>query len=145
MKQKLIVVLVLVGLLAAGCGPAPTPTAAPTEPAAGLANPASTFCVDQGYKWESRDEPGGQKGYCIFPDGSECEEWAFYRGECAPAGAAQPTSAQLANPASENCIKQGGTVQIQTRGDGGQFGICLFEDNMQCEEWALLRGECPVG
>jgi TolB protein len=145
MKRKMIVVLVLVGLVAAACGPTPTPTTAPTEPAAGLANPASTFCVDQGYKWESREEPGGQKGYCIFPDGSECDEWAFYRGECAPASAAQPTPAQLANPASGNCAKQGGTVSIQTREDGSQYGICLFEDNMQCEEWALLRGDCPVG
>ena len=32
-----------------------------------------------------------------------------------------------------------------TRGDGGQYGICTFEDNRQCEEWALLRGDCPVG
>ena len=31
------------------------------------------------------------------------------------------------------------------RGDGGQYGICTFEDNRQCEEWALLRGDCPVG
>lgn len=52
---------------------------------------------------------------------------------------------RLANPASQNCIKQGGTVSIMTRGDGGEFGLCNFEDNMSCEEWALLRGECPVG
>ena len=31
------------------------------------------------------------------------------------------------------------------RGDGGQIGVCYFEDNRQCEEWALMRGECPVG
>lgn len=59
---------------------------------------------------------------------------------------AEPGSdTQLANPASENCVEQGGTVQIETRGDGGQYGVCVFEDNMQCEEWALLRGDCPVG
>ena len=23
--------------------------------------------------------------------------------------------------------------------------MCYFEDNRQCEEWALLRGDCPVG
>lgn len=51
----------------------------------------------------------------------------------------------LANPASENCVKQGGAVSIQKRGDGGEYGICVFEDNRQCEEWALQRGECPVG
>ncbi len=28
---------------------------------------------------------------------------------------------------------------------GGEFGVCYFEDNHQCEEWALLRGACPVG
>ena len=58
---------------------------------------------------------------------------------------AQPTSAAIANPASENCIKQGGTLSIVARGDGGQYGICFFEDNRQCEEWALLRGDCPAG
>lgn len=54
-------------------------------------------------------------------------------------------SAQLANPASENCIKQGGRLIIKKRGDGGEFGLCEFEDNRGCEEWALMRGECPGG
>jgi putative hemolysin len=52
---------------------------------------------------------------------------------------------QIANPASQNCLAQGGTLTIEQRGDGGEFGVCTFEDNMQCEEWALMRGECPVG
>lgn len=51
----------------------------------------------------------------------------------------------LANPASENCTKQGGTLTIKTRGDGGEYGLCQFEGNQACEEWALFRGECPVG
>jgi putative hemolysin len=57
------------------------PVALPTEPA--LPNPASQHCVDQGYELQIREEVGGQVGYCVFPDGSECEEWAFYREECA--------------------------------------------------------------
>lgn len=52
---------------------------------------------------------------------------------------------QLANPASVNCTQQGGTLVIELRPDGGQFGVCVFVDNYQCEEWALLRGECPRG
>ena len=48
----------------------------------------------------------------------------------------------FANP-SQNCVKQGGTLQIERRPDGGQYGICVFTDNYQCEEWALFRGECP--
>ena len=54
-------------------------------------------------------------------------------------------SSYLPNPASANCIKKGGKVVIEKRGDGGEYGICLFEDNRQCEEWAMFRGNCPVG
>jgi putative hemolysin len=55
----------------------------PTQ--AGLANPASVHCQDQGYTLEIHTaEDGGQYGVCIFPDGSQCDEWAFYRGECGP-------------------------------------------------------------
>lgn len=69
---------------------------------------------------------------------------------CSAGVAPQPAATQeratkLANPASENCTRQGGTLTIRKRGDGGEYGVCLFEDNRQCEEWAMLRGECPVG
>lgn len=49
----------------------------------GLANPASVYCEEQGgnVKIET-DSSGGQAGVCIFDDGSACDEWAFYRGEC---------------------------------------------------------------
>ena len=79
------------------CGPAttvvtviptltPAPTAAPT--AASIANPASEYCAAQGGQVEIRTAAdGSQAGYCVFPDGSACEEWAYFRGECAPGGA----------------------------------------------------------
>lgn len=51
----------------------------------------------------------------------------------------------LANPASVNCGEKGGTLTMATQPGGGQYGVCTFADNMQCEEWAMLRGECPVG
>jgi putative hemolysin len=55
-------------------------------PQAELPNPASVHCQEQGYLLEIRtDEEGNQYGVCIFPDGSECDEWAFFRGECGPA------------------------------------------------------------
>jgi len=34
---------------------------------------------------------------------------------------------------------------VVERGPGGELGVCLFEDNRQCEEWALLRRQCPAG
>ena len=63
----------------------------------------------------------------------------------APTPTVVPTQTSLANPASVNCAQKGGQVQIQTRPDGGQYGICYFEDNYACEEWALFHGDCPVG
>jgi len=51
----------------------------------------------------------------------------------------------LANPASQNCVEKGGKLVIEQQPDGGQYGVCVFGDNRQCEEWALMRGECPVG
>jgi putative hemolysin len=54
---------------------------------AGLPNSASVYCEEHGGRLEIRSAAdGGQYGVCIFPDGSECEEWAFYRGECGPEG-----------------------------------------------------------
>lgn len=54
------------------------------------------------------------------------------------------TQTTLANPASVNCKKVGGTTQIMD-GPNGQYGLCNFDDAYACEEWALFRGECPVG
>ena len=54
-----------------------------------MPNPASVFCEEQGGTPEIRaDEEGGQVGICVFANGSECDEWAFYRGECTPDGPA---------------------------------------------------------
>ncbi len=66
---------------------------------------------------------------------------------CLPKTTSEPTepSVGIANPASENCVKQGGELSIQKSGSGGEYGICMFEDNRQCEEWAMFRGDCPVG
>jgi putative hemolysin len=51
----------------------------------GVANPASVFCVNQGGKVDIRSAAdGSQSGFCVFPGGGECDEWAYYRGECKP-------------------------------------------------------------
>lgn len=48
-----------------------------------IANPASTFCEEQGYELKIRTmQDGSQQGICINQNGNECEEWAFYRKEC---------------------------------------------------------------
>lgn len=51
----------------------------------------------------------------------------------------------LANPASVNCTEKGGKLTIEMKEDGSEYGLCTFENSMLCEEWALMRGDCPVG
>ena len=69
----------------------------------------------------------------------------FVAATAVPAMAQAPQRAALANPASQNCVAKGGTLSIEKNGKGGQFGVCMFPDNLQCEEWAMMRGDCRVG
>lgn len=94
-------IMPLSALLLAACATAPAPPLTPPpSPAhatpgpggaasAALPNPASVFCEQQGNRLEIRTAAdGSQSGVCLFSDGSECDEWAYFRGECAP-GASQ--------------------------------------------------------
>ena len=57
-------------------------------------------------------------------------------------GTGPPASNQtgIANPASVNCVKIGGKVDIKDSA-AGQYGMCTFNNGTTCEEWALFRGE----
>ena len=50
--------------------------------APGMANPAAVYCRELGYEYEIVDTDEGQSGACIFPDGSQCNEWSFLQGKC---------------------------------------------------------------
>lgn len=81
--QRLWIVLALLGLALSGC------SASTVEPGGNeldMASPAAVYCEEQGGTIELRSDENGAYGVCIFPDGSECEEWAFFRGECSPGG-----------------------------------------------------------
>ena len=126
----------------------PTPTATATRDTSNMVNPASAYCEKQGFKLEVCTAQGGsQYGVCMFKDDSECEEWAYYRGECKPgdmdvAPAPTVTPAGIANPASTYCVEQGGASEIRTAQDGSQYGVCIFPNGSECEEWAFFRGKC---
>lgn len=51
----------------------------------------------------------------------------------------------LANPASVNCQEKGGKVELIQRIDGSIYGVCLFPDKTECEEWKFLKEECNQG
>jgi putative hemolysin len=73
---------------------------------AGMPNPASVFCEEQGGRIEIRAGEGGQVGTCVFPDGSECEEWAFFRGECVPGGGEyQPPDSTVCSDLSKSMVQ----------------------------------------
>ncbi|MFO8073495.1 MAG: DUF333 domain-containing protein [Polyangia bacterium] len=83
----------------AGCGqperqvvPAAADASREGAPAAGagLANPASEHCVEAGGRLEMRRGSEGEYGVCVFDDGSRCEEWRFFRGECRPGECRDP-------------------------------------------------------
>ena len=76
-KNLGLVALLAAGILTiAGCGNTETPTDENVE----IANPASVYCEEQWgtlvleeWSW-----------LCMFPDGSYCEEWSYFRDECQP-------------------------------------------------------------
>ena len=70
--KRVVAITLAVVLSISGCGDG-------DDQQPGLANPASVYCEEQGGTVDIRtDESGSQIGYCLFSDGSEVEEWAFY-------------------------------------------------------------------
>ncbi|PWB52684.1 MAG: hypothetical protein C3F13_11115 [Anaerolineales bacterium] len=86
--------------------PAPTAT---DMPQVNMPNPASVYCEQNGNELEIQTAAdGSQSGVCIFPDGSSCDEWAYYRGECGPAVENRPTPTT--------------TLEVTTEAGGGGSG-----------------------
>ncbi len=52
---------------------------------------------------------------------------------------------QIANPASVYCVQSGYTLEIRTNADGSEYGVCIFPDSNECEEWTFFRNECGAG
>ena len=106
----------------------------PEEPAAqgavgnnsGLANPASVYCGEQGGASEIRSNAdGSQSGVCQFADGSECDEWAFYRGECQPGNSGnnpeKSTQEAVTGLIAEKYGRPADSVEIEVMADTGTF------------------------
>jgi hypothetical protein len=120
-SSLLLVLVIAVVMMTAGCTsnqPATTATkvatevatpAVPAQSSTGLANPASVYCGQVGGKTEiKKDATGAEYGICRFPNGSSCEEWALYRGEC------KPTPSTVANLTAEVKTAVNNTVANMT-------------------------------
>ena len=108
--------MILVALTACTTLQVQTPEPTATDmPQVGIPNPASVYCNEQGNKHEIRTAAdGSQNGICVFPDGSECDEWVYFRGECGPAAQASPTPAM--------------TVEATTDASGGYMPTGTAEE-----------------
>ncbi len=94
-RESLTLLTLIVSALATSCSPRPLiPTAV-----SNMANPASIHCEQNGGRLElQHDATGGVIGVCAFPDGSTCEAWTYFRGECGPATPIRLTPAVPAEP-----------------------------------------------
>jgi putative hemolysin len=95
MKRILPFTMILMALTACTALQVQTPEPAVTDvPQVNMANPASVYCEQQGNKLEIRTASDSSlNGICVFPDGSTCDEWAYFRGECGLAAQKSPTPA----------------------------------------------------
>lgn len=58
------------------------------------------------------------------------------------AAPAENQNMQIANPASQYCVEQGGRSEIRSNPDGSQYGVCITKDKGECDEWEYFRGGC---
>jgi putative hemolysin len=56
-----------------------------------------------------------------------------------------PSKPALPSPVAEHCSGQGGVLIQKKRGDGAPYEVCIFEDDRQCEIYALIAGDCKKG
>jgi hypothetical protein len=98
-----------------------------------MANPASVHCVQNGNKLEIiTAADGSQSGVCVFPDGSTCDEWAYFRGECAPKVQASPTPA-----ATGEATPEAGGSEPGENASGGYMPPGTSEEIM--DWWGIIK------
>jgi putative hemolysin len=114
----------------------PPEPAATDSPQASVPNPASVYCEQHGNKLEIRTvADGSQVGICVFPDGSSCDEWAYYRGECGPGAQNSPTPAMTVEATTE---ASGGT---QEQASGGYMPPGTSEE--MADWWGVIKSTQP--
>lgn len=101
----------------------------------GIANPASVNCEQKGGTLEIRTSTGGgQIGICKFSDGSECEEWKYFRGECKPGRAAVAMNDKIVvnSPIANAKVSSPISVSGKARGTWffeGSFPVAVYDSN----------------
>jgi putative hemolysin len=131
-KMKRIIAFTIILMALAACAvsqPQATPKPAATAmPQVSLPNPASVYCKEQGNKLEIRTAAdGSQSGVCVFLDGSTCDEWAYFRGECGLAAQKIPTPAT--------------TIVVTSNASGGYMPPGTSEEI--ADWWGIIKSTEP--
>ena len=109
--------------------------------ALGMANPAAVYCRELGYSYRIFGTDEGQQGVCVFPDGSECNDWGFLQGNC--------------GQSYSYCARQGYDLISKTDGKNpfsSEYSVCVHdrrEVGVATELMGLsqksTKGASPVG
>jgi putative hemolysin len=113
-------------------------------PPANMPNPASVYCEQQGNKLEIRTAAdGSQSGVCVLPDGSICDEWAYFRAECGPAAQESPTLAITAVESTTEASGGGPGGGTNSGGDasGGYMPPGTTEE--MADWWGVIKSTAP--
>jgi putative hemolysin len=144
MKKILSFTIILMALTACTSLRVQTPVPAGTEiPQANMPNPASVYCEQNGNKLEIRTAAdGSQNGVCVFLDGSTCDEWAYFRGECGPAAQPSLTPAMTAEAtANASGGGPGGSGNTGENGSGGYMPPGTTEE--LTDWWGVILSTQP--
>jgi len=117
-----ILAFCFVTLFILGCASQQKPSSNPVA----MENPASVKCVNDGGSDKILyDSNGNQYGLCLFPDGSVCEEWAYYNGKCSKGA----------------CMRKCGDIGTRSEGWYDCNGKLLFWDKC-ANESVKTAGTC---
>ena len=133
-----IILMTLTACAASQTQAVPEP-AATDMPQAGMPNPASVYCEQNGNKLEIQTaSDGSQSGVCVFSDGSTCDEWAYFRGECGPAAQKSPTPDMIVEATTEaSGGGPGGSGGTEIIGSGGYMPPGATEEI--ADWWGVIR------
>jgi len=136
MKRIFTFTIILMALTACTALQTPDP-AATVIPQVNMPNPASVYCEQNGNKLEIHTAAdGSQSGICVFPDGSTCDEWAYFRGECGPAAQASPIPAIVAEATSTESGSNG-----EENASGGYMPPGATEEF--ADWWGVIKSNEP--
>ncbi|MHB8135010.1 MAG: putative hemolysin [Anaerolineaceae bacterium] len=135
--MKKIVAFTIIMMLLTACTAFKAQTLEPAAtdiPQVNMPNPASVYCEQKGNKHEIQTaSDGSQSGICIFPDGSSCDEWAYFKGECGLAPQNNPTPAMTAEVTSE--VSDDGPGTGNNSGGNASGGYMAPGTTEQLADW----------